>query len=437
MKPITSANLTMTSGGRLVGRTNVPGDKSISHRALLLGAIAEGRSHVENFLPAGDTLSTLRDLRTLGVDVADLSHTSLVVHGRGLHGLQEPGDVLDCGRSGTSIRLLAGLLAGQSFVSILTGDPQLRRRPMGRIVEPLRRMGATVLGRDGGRLPPIVILGGALHGIDYMLPVASAQVKSSLLLAGLYGDGRTTLHVPGSVRDHTERMLVAMGCGLEIGDGQLTLEPGNPLRAVDVVIPGDFSSAAFLIAGAVLAPGSEVHIQGVGVNPTRTGLLDILQVMGADVSRHNERIAGAEPVADLTVRTSGLRGAEVGGSLVVRSIDELPVLAVAATQAEGTTVVRDAAELRLKETDRIAVTAEELRKLGAEIEPLPDGLVVHGPTRLKGSPVHSHGDHRLAMALAIAGLIASGETLVEDVGCIADSFPGFEATLVHLGAHLP
>lgn len=204
------------------------GDKSISHRALLLGAIAEGRSHVENFLPAGDTLSTLRDLRTLGVDVADLSHTSLVVHGRGLHGLQEPGDVLDCGRSGTSIRLLAGLLAGQSFVSILTGDPQLRRRPMGRIVEPLRRMGATVLGRDGGRLPPIVILGGALHGIDYMLPVASAQVKSSLLLAGLYGDGRTTLHVPGSVRDHTERMLVAMGCGLEIGDGQLTLEPGIP-----------------------------------------------------------------------------------------------------------------------------------------------------------------------------------------------------------------
>jgi 3-phosphoshikimate 1-carboxyvinyltransferase len=359
----------------------------------------------------------------------------LVVQGQGL-GLREPDDVLDCARSGTTMRLLAGLLAGQSFFSTLNGDVQLQRRPMDRVVEPLRRMGAVVRGRDGGRRPPLAIQGGHLRGIDYTLPVASAQVKSALLLAGLYADGPTTLHVPGPARDHTERMLLAMGARLEVVDLSLKIEPEQRLEAVDVTVPGDFSAAAFLLVAALLVPGSEVTVEGVGINPTRTGLLDLLRAMGAEVVVHDECMAGGEPVADVTVCASELYGAEVGGDLVVRTIDELPILAIAATQARGETVVRDAAELRVKETDRIATVVEELRRLGAEIEPRPDGFVVHGPTPLVGMAVHSHGDHRLAMALAVAGLVARGETVVHDMDCIADSFPGFEATLACLGAEI-
>jgi 3-phosphoshikimate 1-carboxyvinyltransferase len=414
----------------------VPGDKSISHRALLLGAIAEGPSRVQDFLPAADCQATLHLVRALGIQVEEHTPSTLTVHGRGLHGLQEPEDILSCGRSGTTMRLLAGLLAGQPFLSLLSGDAQLRRRPMGRVVEPLRRMGASVMGRDGGRLPPLAIQGGTLRGIDYTLPVASAQVKSALLLAGLYADGPTTLHVPGPARDHTERSLLAMGAKLDAGAWGVGISPGRPLQPVDIIVPGDFSSVAFLLVAAILVPGSECTIKDVGVNPTRTGLLDVVQAMGAGVTVHDERIVGGEPVADLTARSSELRGVEVGDDLVVRMIDEFPVLAVAATQAHGETVVRDAAELRVKETDRIATTVEELRRLGAEIEPRPDGFVVYGPTPLAGSTVHSHGDHRLAMALAVAGLIAKGETVVQGVACIADSFPGFEATLAHLGAQL-
>jgi 3-phosphoshikimate 1-carboxyvinyltransferase len=433
-------NLITQPGGPLRGHARVPGDKSISHRTLLLGAIAEGTSRVENFLPAADCLATLRAVRALGIEVEELAPTTLIIHGQGLHGLREPDDVLDCGRSGTTMRLLAGMLAGQPFLSVLTGNAQLRRRPMGRVVEPLRRMGATVLGREGGRRPPLALQGGNLRGIDYTLPVASAQVKSALLLAGLYADGPTTLHVPGPARDHTERMLIAMGGRLQMADGRLRIDPGERLQASDVTVPGDFSSAAFLIVAATLVPGSEITIKGVGVNPTRIGLLDTLQAMGADVTLHNERTVSGEPVADLTARASELRGVEVSGALVVRAIDEFPILAVAATQAQGETVVRDAAELRVKETDRVATTVQELRRLGAEIAPRPDGFLVHGPTPLRspelvegrGAAVHSHGDHRLAMALAVAGLVASGETLVQDAGCIADSFPGFETTLAHL-----
>jgi 3-phosphoshikimate 1-carboxyvinyltransferase len=428
------SQLTLRSGAPLRGHVRVPGDKSISHRALLLGAIADGPSRVEGFLPAADCQVTLRLVRALGIQVEQHTPTTLTVHGRGLQGLQEPEDILDCGRSGTTMRLLAGLLAGQPFLSLLSGDAQLRGRPMGRVVEPLRRMGAAVLARDGGRLPPLAIQGGGLRGIDYTLPVASAQVKSALLLAGLYADGPTTLHVPGPARDHTERMLLAMGAKLETVDGGLEIEPGSSLRAVEMAVPGDLSSAAFLLVSALLVPGSECTIKGVGVNPTRTGLLDVVQAMGAGVTVHDARTVGGEPVADLTIRSSELRGVDVGGNLVVRMIDEFPVLAVAATQAHGETVVRDAAELRVKETDRIATTVQELRRLGAKIEPQPDGFVVHGPTPLTGNAVRSHGDHRLAMALAVAGLIATGETVVQDVGCIADSFPGFEATLTHLGA---
>jgi 3-phosphoshikimate 1-carboxyvinyltransferase len=428
------SQLTLRSGAPLRGQVRVPGDKSISHRALLLGAIADGPSRVEGFLPAADCRVTLRLVRALGIQVEQHTPTTLTVHGQGLHGLQEPEDILDCGRSGTTIRFLAGLLAGQPFLSLLSGDAQLRGRPMGRVVEPLRRMGASVLARDGGRLPPLAIQGGGLRGIDYTLPVASAQVKSALLLAGLYADGPTTLHVPGPARDHTERMLFAMGAKLETDDWGLEIEPGGSLRALEVTIPGDFSSAAFLLVSALLVPGSECTIKGVGVNPTRTGLLDVVQAMGAGVTAHDARTVGGEPVADLTIRSSELRGVDVGGELVVRMIDEFPVLAVAATQAHGESVVRDAAELRVKETDRIATTVEELRRLGAKIEPRPDGFVVHGPTPLAGNAVRSHGDHRLAMALSVAGLIAKGETVVQDVDCIADSFPEFEATLAHLGA---
>jgi len=426
-------NLVTQPSGPLRGHVPVPGDKSISHRALLLGAIAEETSRVENFLPAADCLATLHAVRALGVEVKEHTPTTLIIHGRGLRGLQEPDDVLDCGGSGTTMRLLVGMLAGQPFLSVLTGNAQLQRRPMGRVVEPLRRMGATVLGREGGLRPPLALQGGNLRGIDYTLPVASAQVKSALLLAGLYADGPTTLREPGPARDHTERMLIAMEGRLQIADGRLRIDPGEQLQALDVTMPGDFSSAAFLIVAATLVSGSEITIEGVGVNHTRTGLLDVLWAMGADVTLHDERTVSGEPVADLTARASELCGVKVSGALVVRAIDEFPILAVAATQAQGETVVRDAAELRMKETDRVTTTVQELHRLGAEIAPRPDGFLVHGPTPLRGAAVHSHGDHRLAMALAVAGLVASGETLVQDVGCIADSFPGFEATLAHLG----
>ncbi|MBC7261320.1 MAG: 3-phosphoshikimate 1-carboxyvinyltransferase [Chloroflexi bacterium] len=425
-------NLIVQPGGPLRGRICVPGDKSISHRALLLGAIATGASHVQNFLPAADCLATLRAVRALGVEVEEHTPTTLTIHGQGLYGLREPANVLDCAKSGTSMRLLAGILAGQPFLSILTGHAQLCRRPMGRITEPLRDLGATVLGREGGNKPPLAIKGGHLHGIDYTLPVPSAQVKSALLLASLYADYPTTLRALGPTRDHTERMLLARGAKLHVGNNELQISPGEPLQAVDLIVPGDFSSAAFHIVAATLLPGSEITIEGVGVNPTRTGLLDVLRTMGADMILHNERTVSGEPVADLTVRASELHGVEVSGEWVVRAIDEIPILAVAATQAQGKTIVREAAELRVKETDRIATTVQELRRLGANITPYPDGFVVEGPTTLRGAVVHSHGDHRLAMALVVCGLVASGETIVQDVHCIADSYPGFEAALSYL-----
>jgi 3-phosphoshikimate 1-carboxyvinyltransferase len=440
----------------LRGCIRVAGDKSVSHRSLLLGALAEGTSRVAGFLPAADCRATLHTVRALGIEIEEPAPPSstgatLIVHGRGWRGLREPDSVLDCSRSGTTMRLLAGILAGQPFLSILSGDPQLRRRPMGRIAEPLRQMGAMVLGREGGRLPPLAIQGGNLHGLDYTLPVASAQVKSALLLAGLFAADATCLRVPGPARDHTERMLMAMGAELDLedwspdtGGQQLSLEPGRPLQPVDTVVPGDFSSAAFVLVAAALVPGSEVTVEGVGVNPTRTGLLDVLQAMGAEVVMADEHLVSGEPVASITVRSSQLRGMEVGGDLVVRAIDEFPVLAVAASQAQGETIVRDAAELRVKETDRIATTVQELRRMGADIEALPDGFAVRGPKPLRSpelawgpdAAVHSHGDHRLAMALAVAGLIASGETRVEDTDCIADSFPGFVEAFVRLGGEI-
>jgi 3-phosphoshikimate 1-carboxyvinyltransferase len=438
------SQLIVQPGSPLRGQVQVPGDKSISHRALILGAIASGVSQVEGFVPAGDCLATLHTIQSLGIQVKRPSPTSLGIVGQGLRGLREPEDILNCGRSGTTLRLLAGILAGQPFTSVLSGEAQLRRRPMQRVVEPLRTMGATILGRDNGRLPPLAIQGGALRGIEYSLPVASAQVKTALLLAGLYAEGPTTLHVPGPARDHTERLLAAMGGELRMPAGppglrdvqHLQILPAEALAPLQIEVPGDFSSAAFLAVGAALVPGSEVTVAGVGLNPTRSGLLKVLQAMEGQVTLSAKHLNSGEPVAHLTIHSSHLRGVEIDGEVVVRMIDEFPILAVAATQAEGETVVQDAAELRVKETDRITTAVEQLRRMGADIEARPDGFAVRGPTPLVGTRVDSYGDHRLAMALAIAGLVARGETVIDDVDCIADSFPGFAETLVRLGADL-
>jgi 3-phosphoshikimate 1-carboxyvinyltransferase len=418
------------SGAPLRGRIRLPGDKSISHRALMLGALADGTSQIGNFLPSADCLATLACIRGLGITVETHDATTVTVHGRGLGGLYPPAAPLNCVRSGTTMRLLTGILAGQSFASMLTGEEQLLRRPMRRIVEPLRRTGADIKDTDGRA--PLTIRGRRLKGYDHSLTIASAQVKSALLLAGLYAAGPTTVRQPGPARDHTERMLATMGASIETHGLKVTLSSTPSLAPLSLSIPGDISSAAFLLVGAALVPDSEVICEGVGLNPTRTGLLDVLQAMGAEITLSNEREEGNEPVADVTVRASELQGVEIDGDTVVRTIDEFPVLAVAATQAHGSTVVRDARELRVKETDRIATTAAELHKLGAQVEALPDGFIVEGPTPLRGALVSSHGDHRLAMALVVAGLVATGETVVQGADCIADSFPGFEELLAQL-----
>lgn len=421
----------------LRGEVHVPGDKSISHRAVILAALAQGTSRVRGFLYGGDCEATLNAVVALGVRVERPAPDTVILHSPGPAGWREPEDVIDCVNSGTTMRLLAGLLAGQPFTSVLTGSAQLRRRPMARVTRPLREMGATVLGRQDGAYAPLAIRGGHLRGIRYAMPVASAQVKSALILAGLFADGPTTVVEPAPARDHTERMLASMAPVISKAGDTITVQPlEKALSPFDLLVPGDMSSAAFLVVAGLLVPQSEILIRNVGVNPTRTGLLDVLEAMGARVERLNLREVGGEPVADLLVRPAALRGTEVGGDLVVRMIDEFPIFAVAATQAAGTTVVRDAQELRVKESDRIACIVQELRKMGAAIEERPDGFVVEGPTPLRGAVVDSHGDHRLAMALAIAGLIAEGETVVQDAGCIGDSFPTFVSVLQGLGAAL-
>lgn len=419
-------------GGALNGSIQVPGDKSLSHRALILGALADGTSQVSGFLPAGDTLATLNCVKALGVQVERRDKTGLTISGRGQHGLKAPAAPLDCVNAGTAIRLLAGVLAGQRFGSVLDGSEQLRKRPMRRITEPLRGMGAQIADSDG--CAPLRITPAALHGAVYEMPVASAQIKSCLLLAGLFASGPTTVVEPGPARDHTERMLGAMGADVRVNGRVVVLTPGEILHPLDMAIPGDISSAAFPLVAALLHAGRDVQIAGVGVNPTRTGILDILAAMGAKIALASPHEESGEPVADLVVRRAALHGAEIGGEVVVRAIDEFPALMVAAIQAEGETVVRDAAELRVKETDRIAVMAGELRKLGAKIEEHPDGFRVTGPQRLRGAVVNGHDDHRVAMALVIAGLCAEGDTTIEDARCVNDSFPGFVETMQALGA---
>jgi len=429
--------ITITPSSSLTGNCSVPGDKSISHRAVMFGSIAEGETHIRNFLDGGDCRSTIDVMRGLGVQVDVVTPTELVVHGRGLDGLQEPANVLDCGNSGTTIRLLTGLLVGQQFATFLNGTAQIRRRPMGRIVRPLRGMGADIMGRQMGEYAPLGIRPSRLRGLEYTMPVASAQVKSCLLLAGLYAHGLTIVVEPGPARDHTERMLSAMGAPIAVYGNKITSErPQAPLTPLDITVPGDISSAAFLLVAGAITPSSHITITGVGTNPTRTGIVEALLEMGASIAFTNQREEGGEPVADLVVTTSSLRGTTFGGEQIVTMIDELPILAVAATQAEGRTVVRDAHELRVKETDRIATTVSELRKLGAKIEPTADGFIIDGPTPLIGAPVESHDDHRLAMAMTVAGLVARGKTVVHGAEVTADSFPGFEVTFQALGADL-
>lgn len=435
-------NLTIHPTQSLRGVLAVPGDKSLSHRAVMFAALAEGRSTISNFLPGGDCRATVDCMRGLGVTIEELSPTQLAIEGVGLDGLREPTFPLNCANSGTTMRLLAGLLAGQPFFSVLTGGEQLIKRPMARVVEPLRRMGAMIYGRQNGRLAPLALQGSRLHGLDFAMPVASAQVKSAALLAGLYCDGLAVVREPGPARDHTERLLRAMGAPITVLGPVITSErPQQPLRPLQMTVPGDISSAAFLLAAGLLVPDADITVTGLGINPTRTGILDIFRLMGADLALVNPRQEAGEPVADVVVsRRRGvarpLHGVEVGGELIPRAIDELPVLAVVATQAHGRTVVRDAAELRVKETDRIATVVAELRALGARIEERPDGFVVEGPTELHSAPVWSHGDHRLAMALAVAALAATGPVLVEEMECVSDSFPGFERTLEALGVEL-
>jgi 3-phosphoshikimate 1-carboxyvinyltransferase len=412
-------------GTPLRGDIVVPGDKSISHRAIMLGAIADGVTRIEGFLEGEDTRATAAIFAQLGVRIEAPSEGVRVVHGVGLHGLRAPSGPLDCGNAGTAMRLLAGLLAAQAFDSVLVGDESLSKRPMRRVIEPLSAMGAQIDSNDG--CAPLRIRGGReLHGVDCTLPVASAQLKSALLLAGLYAQGETHVREPRPTRDYTERMLAAFGAACAFVPGEAALLGGFPLQARDVQVPADFSSAAFLLVAASIVPGSELLLRRVGMNPRRTGLLRVLRAMGADIAEESTGEQGGEPVADLRVRHAPLHGIEVPVECVADMIDEFPALFVAAACAEGATVVRGAAELRVKESDRIAVMAEGLRALGIRVDETRDGATIHGGS-LQGGEVDSHGDHRIAMAFAVAAQCARGEVRIGDVANVATSFPGFDA----------
>lgn len=417
------------------GRWTPPGDKSISHRAVIFGLLAKGRTEIEHFLESDDCLRTVRMAQQLGAQVERLGEGVWRIEGRGDDSLQEPTEVLDAGNSGTTARLMAGVIASAPIFAVLTGDESLRQRPMRRIVEPLQRMGARIDGRQNGSRLPLAIRGGDLRAIAYHTPVASAQVKSCILLAGLRAHGVTEVIEPTLSRDHTERMLSALGAEIETAIGnnygtyRVRMRGGQTLQGTHITVPGDFSSAAFWIAGALLLPASDLVIENVGMNPTRIGMLEVLAQAGVHLEWEQVGESGGEPAATLRVRPQPLQAMQIGGDLIPRLVDEVPILAVLATQAEGTTEIRDASELRVKESDRLATMTEELRKMGAQIECLPDGLRIHGPTPLRGATVHSHGDHRVAMALAIAGLIAEGETVIESIECVQTSFPDFEKVM--------
>jgi 3-phosphoshikimate 1-carboxyvinyltransferase len=407
------------------GEFTPPPDKSISHRAVILSSLAKGKGIVKNFLRAKDTESTMNAFRALGVEIMDEGDT-LTIYGKGLYGLSEPAGVLDCGNSGTTIRLVSGVLSGSPFFSVLTGDDSLRTRPMGRVIAPLSRMGAEIMARSGNRYPPVAIKGAELRPLRYTMPVASAQVKSSLLLAGLYCTEASEITEPTKSRDHTERMLPAFGADVRVEGLRVTVKGGRELSPMEIEVPGDFSSAAFFIVAALLVPGSEIICRNVGINPTRTGLLEALRLMGAKVEIINPRTISGEPVADIHCGgKAALKAVHLAEGIIPSLIDEFPVLCVAATAAEGFTTIRGASELRVKESDRIKAMASELGKMGVKIEEYPDGIGINGTAGMKGTEVESHGDHRIAMAMTVAALTAEGTTTIYGSSVVDISFPAF------------
>ncbi|MCL0043908.1 3-phosphoshikimate 1-carboxyvinyltransferase [Dehalococcoidia bacterium] len=423
----------VTRPSHLVGSITIPGDKSISHRSCLLNAIAEGEAVVTNYSPGADCASTIRCLRALGVPIHSMKNgDGFIIHGVGLNGFSEPTGILNAGNSGTTLRLLSGLLAGQPFLSILTGDNSLRSRPMGRIIQPLRQMGASIRGRDSNTKAPLVLHSGKLHGIEYTMPVASAQLKSCLIIASLYAVGDTILHQPAASRDHTERMLKQMGANLAENGLTLTIKPGHHLKAVNVDVPADISSAAYWLVAGVCHPAARITVNNIGINPTRAGILDALQSMGAKITVSSHRLVAGEEVADVTVESSALTATEISGDMIPRLLDEIPVLALAASFAKGTTLIRDAQELRVKESDRIRTTVQELSRLGVDIQEQPDGLIIRGKSELRGAKAQSHSDHRLAMTLGVAGLLAKGETEVQGAEIAGISYPGFWSDIHNL-----
>lgn len=417
----------------LRGELTVPGDKSISHRAVMFGSISEGLTEITDFLQGADCLSTISCFRKMGIEIENTGER-ILVHGRGLHGLTAPSETLDAGNSGTTTRLISGILAGQNFSSRLTGDASIQSRPMNRIIHPLREMGAQISSENENGCAPLLIRGTSLHGIDYRSPVASAQVKSCILLAGLYADRETSVTEPALSRDHTERMLKSFGARVKRTGLTAQIFPESRLIGQKIQIPGDISSAAYFLAAALLVPGSEILLKNVGINPTRDGILQVIKKMGGDLQIHNQRTISGEPVADLLVRHSSLNGTVIEGDLIPTLIDEIPILAVLASFAEGTTVIRNAEELKVKESDRLSIMVEELLAMGAEVTGTDDGMIIRGGKPLRGTRIDSHKDHRIAMSFAVAGLAADGVTSIPDSGCVAISYPGFYEDLQKLSS---
>ena len=413
---------------KAVGQIKVPGDKSISHRAVMLGSLASGVTEISGFLKGADCLSTIDCFRKMGIDI-DINGENVTVHGNGLRGLKKPDEMLYTGNSGTTTRLLCGILAGQNFDTSITGDASIQKRPMGRVVQPLSMMGAKI----ENEYCPLYITGTKLHGIDYKMPVASAQVKTAIILAGLYADGETVIHEIEKSRDHTELMLSAMGADLTVDNLDITVKPTNDLTAVNVDVPGDISSAAFFLVLGAIMPNSQITVTNVGINPTRTGIIDVLKDMGADITLENVHTSAGETVADITVRSSSLKGTTVGGDIIPRLIDELPIIAVAAVFANGQTVIKDAQELKVKETNRIRAIVDEFNKCGIDITETDDGMIINGGKSIHGADFKTYGDHRMAMSLTVLAQLADGESTLDDSDCACVSYPTFFDDFYKLG----
>ena len=413
---------------KAVGQIKVPGDKSISHSAVMLGSLANGVTEISGFLKGADCLSTIDCFRKMGIDI-DINGENVTVHGNGLRGLKKPDEMLYTGNSGTTTRLLCGILAGQNFDTSITGDASIQKRPMGRVVQPLSMMGAKI----ENEYCPLYITGTKLHGIDYKMPVASAQVKTAIILAGLYADGETVIHEIEKSRDHTELMLSAMGADLTVDNLDITVKPTNDLTAFNVDVPGDISSAAFFLVLGAIMPNSQITVTNVGINPTRTGIIDVLKDMGADITLENVHTSAGETVADITVRSSSLKGTTVGGDIIPRLIDELPIIAVAAVFANGQTVIKDAQELKVKETNRIRAVVDEFNKCGIDITETDDGMIINGGKSIHGADFKTYGDHRMAMSLTVLAQLADGESTLDDSDCACVSYPTFFDDFYKLG----